>query len=225
VPLTHPEFGYIGTSSFRRGLIAFVVCGVVAGASGIALFKPTPDPDPMRAMARAPAEALSSTKRSTLTGIAEGNSGGGEWAQETYKTGPIKPSCQRDATGYLSGNCTAVQTRRPRSIQALNERPAIAAVPIGHLDEPPVLPAGSAIAVTPGSVDSAIPVEIAPADAAPAVTEALPSAVSAKRTRTHATHVQHRDRNEYPRSASYSNRYYKPNYNNHHYSSGYARLW
>ena len=53
MPLTHPEFGYIGTSSFRRGLIAFVVCGVVAGASGIALFKPTPDPDPMRAMARA----------------------------------------------------------------------------------------------------------------------------------------------------------------------------
>jgi hypothetical protein len=216
VPLTHPEFGYIGTSSFRRGFIAFVVCGLVAGVSGIIIFKT--DPDPMSAMALAPAETLSRTARSTLAGIVEGNSWNGELAQGTPKTTAIKPRCQRNATEHLAGDCTAGQARRPRSILALNERPAIAAVPIGHLGGPPVPPSGSAIpvAVTPETqADSASPADVAPAsDTAPAVTKAPVPAVSAKKTQTRSNHVQRRDRNEYSRSASYSN-----------HQSGYARLW
>ena len=119
MPLTHPEFGYLGTSSFRRGFIAFVVCGLVAGASGISMFKgnPDPDPHPMNAMALAPAETLSSTARSTLAGIVEGNSWNGELAQGTPKTTAIKPRCQRNATEHLAGDCTAGQTGSLSSVK------------------------------------------------------------------------------------------------------------
>ena len=229
MPLTHPEFGYIGTSSFGRGCIAFVICGLVAGASGIAIFKgnPDPDPHPMSAMALAPAETLTSTAHSTLTRIAEGNSGKSELAQEIPGTRAIKPRCQKNATAHLGGDCTADQIRRPRSILALNERPAIAAVPIGHLEGRPALPSGSAIpvAVTPETpADFASPADVArAADTAPAVTEAPAPAVAAKKTRTRNNHVQRRDRNEYSHSAT--NRYYRPNYNTNYYQGGYARLW
>jgi hypothetical protein len=225
VPLTHPEFGYIGTSSFRRGLIAMVVCGLVAGASGIAIFKGNPDSDPVSAMALAPAEALSNTAHSTLAAIVDDNSGRAELAQETPKAAVTKPRCQKNATEYLGGDCAVDQTRRPRSIWVLNERPAIAAVPIGHLDGPPVLPSGSVtpVAVTPEvPANSANPADVAP-DTAPAVTEAPAPAVSVKKTRTRSNHVQ-RDRNEYSRSTSYTKRHNQPNYNNY-YQSGYARLW
>ena len=199
-----------------------MICGLVAGGSGIAIFKgnPDPDPDPMKAMALAPAETLSSTAGSTIAGIVGGNSG--ELAQETA----IKPRCQNNATEHLGGDCIAGQTRGPRSIRALNERPAIAAAPIGHLDGPPVLPSGSAVpaAVTPETTaDSAGPADVPSAiDTAPAVTEAHAPAVSAKKTRTRT--VQRRDRNDYSRSTRYIHRHYQPNYNTY-YQSGYARLW
>jgi hypothetical protein len=38
--------------------MAFVVCGLVAAASGVAMFKTDLDPDPKDAMALAPAETL-----------------------------------------------------------------------------------------------------------------------------------------------------------------------
>ena len=223
--LTHPEFGYVGTSNLRRGFISFVICGLVAGGSGIAIFKgnpdPDPDPDPMKAMALAPAETLTSTTGSTVEGIVGGNSG--KLAQERAA---IKPRCRDNATEQISGDCITGQIRRPRSIRALNERPAIAAVPIGHLDGPPVLPSGSAVpaAVTPETTaDSAGPADVPSAiDTAPAVTEAHAHAVSAKKTRTRT--VQRRDRNDYSRSTRYTNRHYQPNYNTY-YQSGYARLW
>ena len=196
-----------------------MICGLVAGGSGIAIFKgnPDPDPDPMKAMALAPAETLSSTAGSTIAGIVGANSG--ELAQEMAA---IKPRCRDNATEQLGGDCITGQMRRPRSIRALNERPAIAAVPIGHLDGPPVLPSGSAVpaAVTPDNETTAdFPSAI---DTAPAVTEAHAHAVSAKKTRTRT--VQRRDRNDYSRSTRYTNRHYQPNYNTY-YQSGYARLW
>jgi hypothetical protein len=205
VPLTHPEFGYIGSSSFRRGFIAFAICGLVAGGSGIAIFKgnPNPDPDlgPMKAMALAPAEILSSTAGSTLSGIARGNSG--ELAQETAA---VKPRCRNNATEHLGGDCIAGQTRGPRSIRALNEQPAIAAVPIGHLEKLPDMSPGSA-AVTPETTPADVPSAV---DTAPALTKADAPAVSVKNTR--ARSVQRRDRNHYSRSTRYTNRYYQPNY-------------
>jgi hypothetical protein len=209
VPLVHPEFGYIGTPSFRRGFIAFMVCGLVAGASGITIFKT--DPDPMNSMAFAPAEALSSTARSTPGAIAESNSAKIEFAQRNPETGAIQPRCQKNVTEHIGRDCTAGQTRRARSMPALNERPAIAAVPIGHPDEPAVLPSEPAIRV---AAIPETPAAAPDADAAPtpAVTEAPAPAASANKTRTRSNHVQRRDRNEYSRSANYS-------------KSGYARLW
>jgi hypothetical protein len=217
----HPEFGYIGTPSFRRGFIAFVVCGLVAVASGITIFKA--DPDPMNAMALAPAEALSSRAHFTPAGIAESNSAKIEFAQRNPETGAIKPRCQKNVTEHIGGDCTADQTRRPRSIQAINERPAIAAIPIGHRDGPALLPSEPAIpvAATPDGPDgSAKPADAEPAsDAAPAaaVVESPTPAASAKKARTRSSHVQRREWNAYSPSPSYS-------YHNY-YQSGYARVW
>ena len=215
--LTHPEFGYVGTSSFRRGFISFVICGLVAGGSGIAIFKgnPDPDPDPMKAMALAPAETLSSTAGSTIAGIVGGNSG--ELAQEMAA---IKPRCRDNATEQLGGDCITGQMRRPRSIRALNERPAIAAAPIGHLEKLPDMSSGSAAVTPETTADSAGPADVPSAvDTAPAVTKAHASAVSVKKTRTRS--VQRRDRNDYSRSTRYTNRYYQPNY----YQFGFVRFW
>ena len=219
MPLTHPEFGYIGSCSFRRGFIAFAICGLVAGGSGIAIFKGNPDPDPdlspMKAMALAPAEILSSTAGSTLSGIARGNSG--ELAQETAA---IKPRCRNNATEHLGGDCIAGQTRGPRSIRALNEQPAIAAVPIGHLEKLRDMSSGSAAVTPETTADSAGPADVPSAvGTAPAVTKAHASAVSVKKTRTRS--VQRRDRNHYARSTRYTYRYYQPNY----YQFGFVRFW
>jgi hypothetical protein len=220
VHLTHPEFGYVATSSFRRGIIAFVICGLVAGGSGIAIFKgnpdPDPDPGPMKAMALAPAEILSSTAGSTLSGIAGGNSS--KLAQETAAIEPRR--CRNNATEHLGGDCIAGQTRGPRSIRALNEQPAIAAVPIGHLEKLPDMSSGSAAVTPEATADSAGPADVpSVVDTAPAVTKAHASAVSVKKTRTRS--VQRRDRNHYARSTRYTYRYYQPNY----YQFGFVRFW
>ena len=49
VRVWHPEFGYVGTSSVSRPFMAFVVCGLFAGAISVAIFNPEPDHDPMDA--------------------------------------------------------------------------------------------------------------------------------------------------------------------------------
>jgi hypothetical protein len=42
VRVWHPEFGYVGTSSVSRPFMAFVVCGLFAGAISVAIFNPEP---------------------------------------------------------------------------------------------------------------------------------------------------------------------------------------
>jgi len=210
VRVLHPEFGYVGTSSFCRTFMALLVCGLLAGASGVAIFKAEPDPDPRDAMALAPAETLGNTAP-----VVESHSEKSEFAQRTPETGAI---------------ALATKSRRPRSVRAINERPAIAAVPIGHRDGPPVLALEPAIpvAATPETLEVfANPIHAAPAaeaPAIPAVTEVAPHAGSAKKSRTRSNHVQHRDRNEYSPSPNYGNHYYQPSYSNHYYQSGYARV-
>jgi hypothetical protein len=69
----HPEFGYAGSTPrmLKLGyLAAFVVFGLVAVVSGVAVFMAGPNTDPMNAVALAPAEALS--PRVTIFGIPEG---------------------------------------------------------------------------------------------------------------------------------------------------------
>jgi hypothetical protein len=150
VPLArdlHPEFGYVGSAPklFRKlGLVsAFVVFGLMAGASGVALFMagPDPDPDPMNAMALAPAEALVSTSRPSAS-PAEAKAIEG---QETLNAS-VTPSWQcRDL--HLGDDCTSARVRSSRPAPAMNERPAIAAVAIGHRDDPAALPPQPAVAI------------------------------------------------------------------------------
>jgi hypothetical protein len=159
--------------------------------SAVTIFKAASDPDPMSAMALAPAEGLSSTARSTPTGIAESNSRKGEFAQENPT---MKPRCQKNATEHLGGDCIAGQTRRPRFILALNERPAIAAVPIGHRDDPAVLPpepAAPVVAALPEDTDTAIPAETPSAE--PTSSASLPTVTPTKSRERHRERAQRRE--------------------------------
>jgi hypothetical protein len=156
----HPEFGYVGSPRLCRQLglfLAFMI--LIVGVSGITIFTSYPDPDPTNAMALAPPEALSGTAYPTTPEIAESNSGKGEFARET---GAIKPRCYENAAEHPDGDCIAGHKRRPRSILAINERPAIAAVPIGHRDDPTVLlPEPSIPAAAMPSAESTSPTAIA----------------------------------------------------------------
>jgi hypothetical protein len=194
-----------------------VICGLIAGGSGIAIFKAKLDPDPMAALALAPSETLGGTARLSPQRI--GNSGQYESEQKAFKRTTVKPRCQSDNKEHLGSDCIVGQINRPRSISALNDRPDIPAVPIGRLDGLPATPSKSAIpvAVIPEiPPESASPVDVAPAaDVPPAITEAPLVRFPAK-TRTRSNYVQRRG----SRSISYSKHYYQPNY-----QRGYARLW
>jgi hypothetical protein len=215
VRVLHPEFGYVGTSTFCRILIAFLVCGLIAGASGVIRFKAAPQPDPKDAMALVTGEAVSSTPPIPAA-IAETYSDISGLAQKPPNTGAIAPT---------------LSSRRPRSIQAINERPPIAAVSIGHADRPAVLPSDPAIpltatAETPAS--SSNPPDDAPA-AQPSIAlaaEAPAPVASAAKRPAHSNHVRRRGRSDYSRSANYADHYYepRPNYQSY-YRSGYARIW
>jgi hypothetical protein len=214
-----PEFEYVGSAPRKLGLaIAFIV----AGASGIVVFMADsgPDPDPMNAMALAPVEALSSAINATPAGTAKTEA---TFVQRPAKDGGSKSPCQQNTAEKLVSDCTPGKAHKPRSVQAVNERPATAAVPIGHRDGPALLPSEPAIpdAATLDDPDgSAKRADAAPAtDAAPAsaVVESPTPAASVKKAQTRSRHVQRRDRNAYSPSPRYS-------YHNH-YQSGYARVW
>jgi hypothetical protein len=220
----HPEFGYIGTPTFCRGLIAFVVFGLVAGASCVTLFKA--DPDPTSAMALAPAEALSSAARSTTTGIAESNSGKGEFAQKMPDA--IKPRCQKNATEHLGGDCVAGQTRRPRPILAINERPAIAAVPIGHRDDPAVLPpepAAPVVAALPEDAETGTPAEAMPS-VEPTFPASPPAVAPTKMRERHGERAQRRESDRAQRREREHREYAStPRHYSNRQAGGYAGLW
>jgi hypothetical protein len=215
VRVLHPEFGYVGTLSFCRIVVAFLVCALIAGASGVIRFKAAPQGDPKDAMALATGADLSSTP-SIPAAIAESYSDKREFAQKPPDSGAIAPM---------------LRSRSPRSIQAINERPPIAAVPIGHADRPAVLSSEAAIPVTatpetPAS--SSNPTDDAPpADPSIALaTEAPAPVASAAKRPAHSNHGRRRGRSDYSRSANYADHYYepRPNYQSY-YRSGYARVW
>jgi hypothetical protein len=230
VPLArdlHPEFGYVGFAPrlFRKiGIVlSFIVFGLVACVSVVAVFLAGSDPDPMNAMALAPAEALVGATNATTPASAEArttqaSTQKSDKAEGVSKTAAIKPPC-RESSGGQPDDCTFVRAYKPRPALAANERPAIAAVPIGRRDEPAALPLEApAIGVaaapqTPEAVatasDPVVPAEVDPVAAAPA-----PAAV-AKKSRPRNTIVHHR-RETPTRSSSY-----RP----HDFMSGYARLW
>ena len=209
----HPEFGYIGSGPrlWRKvGIVlAFTVFGLIAATSGLSIFMAPPEPDPMQAMALAPAQPLirlpSAADESTPSADAS--------AQTPMKASRIKsPSCGENAAESLSGNCAPART--PRPAPAVNERPAIATVAIGRQDGPALLSSEPAIAVSamPQMPEgSAMPAESADAPPAVAPTGHPPAVIKKSRPRTQA---RHRERNQYVHSPSSNG-----------YQGGYARLW
>ena len=251
----HPELGYIGTPSFARGFLVFVVCGLIAGVSAITIFRAEPDPDPMSAMALAPPEARSTTAHPTNpdSGIGKSIFGNRKFVRETPTTGAIKSPCEKTATEHLGGDCIAGQIRRARSILALNERPAIAAAPIGHRVDPAVLPpepAAPVVAVQPKGADTRVPAETpvvasvaedsesaTPAEtpsAVPTPPVSLPAVVSTKTRGRHLERAQRHEREhrEYASTPRYHREHREyastPRYYSNrqvYQSAGYARLW
>jgi hypothetical protein len=219
----HPEFGYLGIPTFGRKLIMLALCGSVAVVAGVNVFKAGGEPDPTSAMALAPTEALGNT---VLVSPAEK----GEFAQKIPNTRAPRSDCQNDATEYLARNCAAVKPRRPRSILAINERPPIAAVAIGHRDEPAVLPSEPVVPAAatseeprPNSPDTAEAVSAVEITPAPAVTTQTRSSQARPHGKNQNTSVQHRYRLEYHFSSNY--RHGHSNYSHDYVQSGYARLW
>jgi hypothetical protein len=246
----HPEFGYVGTASrvFRRLrlVLSFVVFCIVGGASGVAVFMGSPDSDPatsanpLDAMALAPAEALIEPKLALVPAQPAPRPANASAVEKTNE-GPTKPRC-REGLSETERDCIRVRVVRP--LRALNERPLIAAAPIGHRDDPTVLPAPPSAPVeaspspaAPAEKPSAIPAptetaiaEEMPADTAPAA-EPTPSApaprVTSNKSRPRVHHVRNESRSSRRNSYSYTPSYSTPRYSTSSYSyqGGYARLW
>jgi hypothetical protein len=239
----HPEFGYLGSAPrvFRslRLILSFVALGIVGGASGVAVFMASPASDlgtsanPLDAMALAPTGQLIEPKLTLLESRRASPSKGNS----------TKPICGESLSDAREGDCIRANVVRVRPIRAINERPLIAAVPIGHRDDPATLPPppsapveGSPSPAAPPEQPSAIPTptetvvaEATPAEAAP-IAEPIPPAAVAKRPRLQVRHGHHESR-----SGRRNNYSYASNYSSHASSyswrrsvslqGGYARLW
>lgn len=226
--------------------MAFAACGLIAGAISFAIFDSAPDPDPRDAMALAPAQALTETKVAPAARLSENEippaqTTGEEGANASHqKTGSIKPACRESAGETRQGDCAPVRVVRIRPARAANERPLIAAVPIGHRDDPTMRPASPQTAVGAGPVPVApeepkvarAPTEISlaeqtPAETPPAVEPAPPAsnpAVAAQRSRPRVHHASRR-RNENSYSSSSSGRSSRSSVSRAYAQFGYARLW
>jgi DNA polymerase-3 subunit gamma/tau len=246
----HPEFGYVGSAPrvFRwlRLVLSFLVLGIVGGESGVAIFMASPDSDPatsanpLDAMALAPAEALIEPKLA-LAPLPPAPRPANASAADKTDVGSTKPTC-REGPSEPEGDCTRVRVVRP--LRALNERPLIAAAPIGHRNDPTVLPAPPSAPVeaspspaAPAEKPSATPAptemaigEAMPADTAPAA-EPTPSApaprVTANKSRPRVHHVRNESRSSRRNSYSYTRSYSTPSHStpSYSYQGGYARLW
>ena len=209
----HPELGYLGSPLSRRlGLVsASVLFGLMTWATSVAVFMTGPDPDPMKAMALASAEV------STLSPSASPAEAKAIEGQEILNASITPPPCRESVSERLGDVCTFARMHGSRPAPAMNERPAIAAVAIGHRDDPATLPPQSAIAV------AAIPET--PSDAAPADSGAAPSpavAPEAKSVAPVAKQSRTRNRHVARREGSYSGR---AGYSRQGYQAGGPGLW
>jgi hypothetical protein len=230
VPLArdlHPEFGYIGNApAVLRKLgfaIAFVAFGLIAAISNFSVFVTQPD-DPMTAMALAPEQALNSAAPAAPTLPVQDKS---VEASFTDKGTTASRPCGGAITADSGVDCIPTRMHRSRSVPSVNERPAIAAVAIGHRDESAVLPSepAASFAAAPNSAEiSATPPE-APAESAAAETPppaevVTPPTPPAKKSRARNNSNHHRERSEYARAPSRG-----PAYSSNSTQGGYARVW
>ena len=210
----HPEFGYRGSGPglWRKvGLVVvFVVFGLFAGISGVTMFVETPEPaatpaNPMQAMALAPAEAL------LPAAPAEDQSGVSPSPRKSGKAARIKPPpCRENAMENPGADCTPAKA--PKPAPAANDRPAIAAIAIGHREEPASLP--SLPAAVPPMPDNP-PVTSKAVETTPAkrAVVAPPPSASRKARPLRNRQVQRREHNTVSRTWTY------------HQYGGYARVW
>jgi len=206
VPLVrdlHPEFGYLGSLHLfgrKLGLVlVFIGFGVVAGMSGLAVFMADEQPDPMKAMALAPPDAMSRDPGFVLPAPVDASAPVVP-AQKPVETKTFRPACQEgSAVDCALPNVPKVHRVRPTP--AANERPAIAAVPIGRVDPPQVVPAEATptppsseqvpVAAAPEPVDvSGQPAEVAPATPTPVA----PLPAVEKQPRPRIEQVERRER-------------------------------
>ena len=228
MPLTrdlHPEFGYLGSLHLfgrKLGLVlVFIGFGVVAGMSGLAVFMADEQPDPMKAMALAPPDAMSRDPGLVLPAPVDASAPVVP-AQKPVETKTFRPACQEgSAVDCALPNVPKVHRVRPTP--AANERPAIAAVPIGRVDPPQVVPAEATLA-PPSSEPIAVAAAPEPADvssqpgeviSAPPAPVAPPPA--AKRVRPRVERVERRER--YREQPSYRGNFGSPTW------AGYARVY
>jgi hypothetical protein len=147
----HPEFGYVGSAPriFRRLAVnlAFAAFGIAASVA-VLMTNPESGPgtstNPLDAMALAPAEALTETKiaqpaRLSENGMPSAHETSEEGANTSQKTASIKSTCREVPDEISQGDCAPARVVRMRPPRAANERPLIAAVPIGHRNDPAVL--------------------------------------------------------------------------------------
>ena len=113
-----------------RTFVAFLVCGFIAGAISFGIFNRQHDRGPLDAMALAPAETLKPQKAPSVQKIDS------EGTKASSKADWIKPTCREHLGDVLEGDCAPVRVARVRPVRAVNERPLIAAVPIGQRDTP-----------------------------------------------------------------------------------------
>jgi hypothetical protein len=220
----HPEFGYFSSASRvvrrLRLVLSFAVLGILGGMSGVAVYMASPDSDPgtsaspLNAMALAPAEALTEPK----LGLP-----------------PAQPAT-RPANAPAAEKTDVGSTKRLRPLRAVNEQPLIAAAPIGHRDDPTMLPAPPSARVEdsqppaappessrafPGPTETAV-AEATPADAAPAAEPTPPASmprVTSKQPRQRVHHAS--GRNHYSYTGSNRARISEYRY----FRGGYASLW
>lgn len=201
----HPEFGYLGSLHLfgrKLGLVlVFIGFGVMAGMSGLAVFMADEQPDPMKAMALAPPDAMSRDSGIVMPAPVDA-SVRIEPAQRPAATKTSRPACQEGA----AVDCAVPnvpKVHRLRLAPAANERPAIAAMPIGRVDAPQVVPAEAAptpsspepasVAAAPEPADvSSQPVEAAPAAPAPVA----PPPAAKKRQRIEQVERRYREREQ-----------------------------
>ena len=242
----HPEFGYVGSAPrvFRKVklILSFVVLGIVGAASGVTVFLASPDSDPgtianpLDAMVLAPAEALIEPKLA-LPAAQPAPRPANASAVEKTDVGSTKPTC-REGFSEAEGDCIRVRVVRP--LRALNERPLIAAAPIGHRDDPNVLLAPSDLVgagpgpAAPPEKPSAMPAptgtaiaEAMPADVTPAAEPTPPAPApraTSHKSRPRVHHVRNESRSSRRTGYSYTSGY-SSRASSYSSQGGWARLW
>jgi hypothetical protein len=156
----HPEFGYLGSLHLfgrKLGLVlVFIGFGVIAGMSGLAVFMADEQPDdPMKAMALAPPDAMSRDPGLVPPPPVDASVPIVP-AQKPAETKTSRPACQ-EGSAVDCAPLNVPKVRRVRPTPAANERPAIAAVPIGRVDPPPQIVPAEATPTPPSSVPVPVP--------------------------------------------------------------------